>query len=508
MNGYISIPAPIFFPEEELAVGIWNGCGDIKIQRGAPCAQPSRAIRALSPHPSVKMHRPGQSALPWALLLLIASLAAIASALSITGATVTQLGTDPEGSARLNGGSFQQDAITTHNGYQYAAWYVSTGTYAKQNLAVSRRQLPSGAWQHAQFADYVQTTIDGHNTISMGISTADGRIHLSYDHHDVPLNYRVSQAGVASNPGSYTWGTNLFGSTLHALPGAPAAGPWTPLTYPRFERGMADGGLLMEFRIGQSGAGDSYIYQYNPAASAWAPIGKYLQGANNNAYLNGLDYANGRLHATWTWRETPDVVTNHDLAYAYSDDLGKTWRNGAGAQIAVAGGQPITPSASGINAFTIPQNSGILNQEAQTVDASGRVHVLNRESRDGGFKWYHYWRNTNGAWTRNVLALSNVGTPTATGLRGKVFSTPAGDLLLLLPNNNSGAAEINIWAATAGGQFKDWKFLWKQTGVDTEPLLDRWRLKSQGDNVLSIFARGSGAYGTRKDVVIDFKLGN
>ncbi|KAF8477287.1 hypothetical protein BDZ91DRAFT_19441 [Kalaharituber pfeilii] len=429
------------------------------------------------------------------------------NAISITKAATSVLGVDPEGPARLNGGSFQQDAITTYRGWQYVAFYNATGTYARHNVVISRRQLPSGAWQHARFTDYTQTTIDGHNTISIGISSGDGRIHLSYDHHDVPLNYRVSQAGIANNPGSYTWSTALFGTTLHALPGA-GSGPWTPLTYPRFERASGNA-LLMEFRIGASGSGDSYIYLYNPSTGTWSSIGRYLQGNNNNAYLNGLDFSptSNRLHAAWTWRETPDVVTNHDLAYAYSDDLGRTWRNNAGGSIATAGSSPIRPSTSGITVFTIPQNSGILNQEAQTVDSQGRVHVLNRESRDGGFKWYHYWRNTNGVWTRNAMSLSGAGTPTATGLRGKLITVANGDLIAILPNNDSGAAELTLWGATPEGQYRDWKLLWRQTGVDTEPLLDRYRLLEQGDNVLSVFCRGSGGYPNRRDVVVDFTLG-
>lgn len=38
-------------------------------------------------------------------------------AVSVTKAVVTVLGVDPEGSARLNGASFQQDAITTFRGW-------------------------------------------------------------------------------------------------------------------------------------------------------------------------------------------------------------------------------------------------------------------------------------------------------------------------------------------------------------------------------------------------------
>lgn len=40
-------------------------------------------------------------------------------AVSVTNAVTTILGVDPEGPQRLNGGSFQQDAITTFRG-----WYV------------------------------------------------------------------------------------------------------------------------------------------------------------------------------------------------------------------------------------------------------------------------------------------------------------------------------------------------------------------------------------------------
>lgn len=37
--------------------------------------------------------------------------------IKVTPLKTTALGTDPEGSARLNGMSFQQDALTTFNGW-------------------------------------------------------------------------------------------------------------------------------------------------------------------------------------------------------------------------------------------------------------------------------------------------------------------------------------------------------------------------------------------------------
>ena len=100
-----------------------------------------------------------------------------------------------------------------------------------------------------------------------------------------------------------------------------------------------------------------------------------------------------------------------------------------------------------------------------------------------------------------------MGTPTATGLRGKLATLSNGHLIALLPNNNAGAAEIQLWGATPGASYTDWKLLWKQTGVDTEPLWDRYRFKDVGEGVLSVFCRGSGSYPARKVVVVDFTLG-
>jgi hypothetical protein len=56
-----------------------------------------------------------------------------------------------------------------------------------------------------------------------------------------------------------------------------------------------------------------------------------------NAYPQGLAFHNGRLHLTWCWRDTPVASTCHDLCYAYSDDVGRTWFNNEGQAIAETG---------------------------------------------------------------------------------------------------------------------------------------------------------------------------
>lgn len=101
--------------------------------------------------------------------------------------TVTVLGRDPAHRKHaINGYAFQQDAITSFNGWQYAVFYSTLAPEAAPEplfVHLSRRRLLSGLWETMVFEDYPQTTDDGHNTVQMGICPGDGTIHLSYDHH-------------------------------------------------------------------------------------------------------------------------------------------------------------------------------------------------------------------------------------------------------------------------------------------------------------------------------------
>lgn len=118
-------------------------------------------------------------------LLAFMSSAGIVSAATVTKTEHWDIGTDIEGPERLNVVSFQQDALITYGDYQYVAFYENTPAgYSSHYVHLGRRQLKpeAGEWEYLMLDDYEQTTMDGHNTISMGISS-DGRIHLSFDHH-------------------------------------------------------------------------------------------------------------------------------------------------------------------------------------------------------------------------------------------------------------------------------------------------------------------------------------
>lgn len=119
---------------------------------------------------------------------------------------ITKLGCQsatPSRKHKLNAYAFQQDAIVTFNGYQYAAYWSNNGPDDGDTLYlyVARRHLRPrsdapvlnttdevGAertygWEVLELRDYEQTVDDGHNTVSLGICPGDGTIHLAFDHH-------------------------------------------------------------------------------------------------------------------------------------------------------------------------------------------------------------------------------------------------------------------------------------------------------------------------------------
>jgi BNR repeat-containing family member len=103
--------------------------------------------------------------------------------------TKTILGRDPPRQERLNGVSYQQNAIISYRGWQYAVFYTSKSIEDPQGpllVSLSRRRKVVGTaavWETLTLPDYEQVIDDSHNTISLGICPGDGTIHLSFDHH-------------------------------------------------------------------------------------------------------------------------------------------------------------------------------------------------------------------------------------------------------------------------------------------------------------------------------------
>lgn len=428
----------------------------------------------------------------------------------------------------INGGAHQSEALITHDGYQFATWYQN-GSNGNQHVMLARRNLNGNTWETMDTGrDMIngdEGSWDSHNVIAMGIS-GDGRIHLAFDHHAHDLRYLTTR-GVNSATRT-TWDNSIFLDERDTFNNR--NGVLRDVTYPRFAS-KPDGDLVAVYRTGGSGSGDTHFISYNSSGDTvdgvprqrWNDSHKVIDGRsraassysddyNNsssdtrNAYLNGIDAgADGRLHMTWTWRETPSDP-NHGIMYAYSDDGGSIWRNNDGVVVAnKATNQTINLDSQGINIDIAPldRTNSIMNQQGQTVDHLGGVHALMWHRRDDGvngeFDWvegerfsgaksayYHYYRDPlTGEWTRGQLPTSE-----RVGTRPKIGYDANGDLYAVYTS----AGRLVIAGATRGNNYDDWSILWNREDDNqpwaSSPLLDQDRLFNDG--ILSVFLQEGG----------------
>ncbi|GEM_PF-556871 len=259
----------------------------------------------------------------------------------------------------VNAVIFRQHGLVTHDGTQYAGFYDRDG-----QMVLARRNLGETDWQTHR-TRYSGNVRDAHNTISLGI---DGRevLHVSWDQHGGALRYARSVA-----PGR-----------LELTDPSPMTGEdEQQVTYPQFYT-LPDGDLIFLYRDGAAGDGDVVVNRYDASADAWRPVQHPLIDGEGrrNAYVNQLVVdEDGGWHLSWTWRETWDVATNHDILYAYSPDEGATWQRSTGEAYTL----PITEATAEV-AFAIPQRRGLINQTTMAIDARGRPHIATYWQPEGG----------------------------------------------------------------------------------------------------------------------------
>ncbi|WP_214606946.1 BNR repeat-containing protein [Hymenobacter arizonensis] len=249
----------------------------------------------------------------------------------------------------VNGAVFRKNSVVTHRNEQYTAYYDSVGY-----VMLAKRHLPTGPWQ-VQRTRYQGKVRDAHNVISLAVDGA-GYVHLAFDHHGSPLRYaRGVQAG-----------------SLELTDQLPMTGQQEKnVTYPEFHR-FPNGDLLFMYRDGSSGNGNLVLNRYHPQTKQWARLHSVLIDGEGqrNAYWQACIDAQGTIHVSWVWRESPDVASNHDMAYARSLDGGTTWQKSTGEKYAL----PITMQTAEY-ACRIPQRSELINQTSITADAAGTPYI-------------------------------------------------------------------------------------------------------------------------------------
>jgi putative BNR repeat neuraminidase len=416
----------------------------------------------------------------------------------------------------VNNESFQLNGILTHAGHQYTAWYT-----ADRTAVLARRALPAGPWRTLRLPHRLSTD-DSHNVISLAVSPEDGRMHVAMDVHNSTIFYTASEPGLMSHPRTRSWSASGFGPIQRTLDGIDLGG----ISYPQFLL-TPERRLQFSFRTGGSGNGTNELAEY--AGGAWTRLGKwsaatgtFTQGGvtstTRNMYLHGLTYGpGGRLHAAFTWREgnlavlcAPGGLSNHDTGYVYSDDRGRTWRNGAGDQVGTVGGTLISIDSPGHVVDVVGVDQALMNQESQAVDSAGRPHVIisyvpegitqcvtsYAADRTANARTFHLHQDATGAWRKTELPVP----PNATGRSRLVFDR-WDNAYVVMPF-------CRIAAASARSGWTDWRLLFDGAGLNAfgEVVVDYPRVAASG--VLSILFQENSTGMTPSPLrVADFRLG-
>ena len=418
----------------------------------------------------------------------------------------------------VNNDSFQQSGIMSYAGYQYATWYT-----ANRHAVIARRRLPEGTWA-AVTLPHALSANDSHNVISMGISPADGRLHVAMDTHDNPVYYVASVAGLASLPSAHSWTSTDFGPVQRTLGGVDLGS----ITYPQFLVTPA-GALQLCYRTGSSGDGTNELAQYTN--DHWAKLGKWQSATGSyagpngvvsttrNMYLHGIGYSpSGRLYATFTWREgnsgvlcNPGGLSNHDTGFVYSDDQGRTWRNNAGTVVGTTGHSLVSISSPGLVVDPLDPNHGLMNQESQAVDSAGNIHALisyvpgrftqcvtsYATDREQYGRTFLLTRSASGTWSKVEIPIASGSTQ-----RSKLVFDRDDNAYVIMPFGR-------IVAATKASGWTDWTQVFgpDQLNAFGEVDVDTSRVLSEGIISVMYQEKSTGSTAPSPIRVADFQLG-
>ena len=344
----------------------------------------------------------------------------------------------------VNAAIFRRSSVVTRGNTQFVAFYDPDA-----RLMLARRTLGTPDWEIYR-TPYTGGVRDAHNAISLAVD-GEGVLHIAWDHHGQPLRYARGR-----RPGS-----------LELMNPMPMTGRLeSAVTYPEFYL-LPDGDLLFLYRDGSSGSGNVLLNRYHIAAREWRPVQHPLIDGEGqrNAYVNRIVIdAHGRWHISWTWRETPDVATNHDVLYAVSDDEGKTWRTSAGERYTL----PIT-AANGEVASPVAQGSELINQTSMAADTAGRPLIATYWRPPGTDvpQIHLVWNDGNGWRTSQAgnrtlaFRLSGSGTKRIPLSRPLVLAGDGAIYIVYRDEERGGAVSV---AETRSANRNDWRVFDLHTG--------------------------------------------
>jgi hypothetical protein len=288
------------------------------------------------------------------------------------------------------------DCFEVINGYAFFTWFK--GGMENRNLMLSRKKLGTDKWLTIQFSD--KSTLysgdyhatdktgagDSHRTAAVGVSPIDGTIHLAYDMHTGPLQYRVSAKNIAFGDDADFTLENFSEMRNYFRPDLPIPS----FTYPSFVNNNA-GELIVEYRLGTSRQGDKYITYYD--GNSWSDLILLVKGDNENPQFNqygDLSYHFGKMYLACCVREYgSNIEYNQGFYFAEAGQRGnEDWKNLAGETFSL----PIR-GLTQFNKFKIAEplpdgHKGMTSGPEMVVSKNGAVHFSNLVSGLGTVHYY------------------------------------------------------------------------------------------------------------------------
>ncbi len=388
----------------------------------------------------------------------------------------------------VNTGIFRQSSLTSHDGFQYIAFYDGEGF-----VLLGKRALGSAQWT-VRNTGYRGNPWDAHNGISIGID-GGGIIHMAWDMHDRKLRYCRSR-----EPGSLEMTEELPMTGLHE----------NRVSYPQFYT-LSDGSLLFLYRHGESGCGDVMLNRFDLKSRTWSALHHPLVSGEGrrNAYTNNLAIDHrGALHLSWCWRESSDVATNHDICYACSPDGGRRWYDSSGNARAL----PFLAENSE-RAWTIPQGSELINQTSMAADSNCRPIIATYWRKEGTrvpqfslvFHDGTRWREVQAGKRKTPFSLSGRGTKAIPVSRPRVLVGPDDRAYVFFRDRERGNRVCVAVSGDAQRQAWHVRALTRASYAHWEPTVDERLWREQG--IVNLFLQktiqkdGEGLAGLKPQMV-------
>lgn len=235
--------------------------------------------------------------------------------------------------------------MVTEGDHQYVAYYNADARITVAHRTLTGNRATEATWDAVTLDDprAVLTKgggFDTHNYLTMVVDSA-GILHLAGNMHVEPMTYYRTTV-----PHDLT--TLVRADLAPEVDDMPEAEPGKS-TYPEFIESPDPDELFFQYRGGTSGDGEEYLNRYDVATGQWSvfePAGtdpadspvpllaacdgcQYAypcDGCQREYAYNKLAFDGTKYHLAWVWRtwdrsDHTNVISSHDISYAWSYDL-------------------------------------------------------------------------------------------------------------------------------------------------------------------------------------------